>query len=527
MNPKDNNGVATTTKHPGIILVTLALGFIVLGIVIWHWYYLYGAFDFPFAWLAIANFLIWWVAFLWGLHHTLFQLLALFTKPNTVDMPNPLKPKIAILYTTCDDFNSESCQSCCDQVNSDIQVYICDDSQTTKYKKQVDEFCDKYPSCQLVRRNSLKGFKAGNLNHTIQYKVTEEWILLVDADQYLPKDYLVNLTKYIPEEDTRVAFIQSANDASSFRPTSHFQKMLEPEIAMFYKRSLSVRQRFGFVPMLGHGALVRRSSWEDVGGFPEIVSEDFAFALEITSKNRYGIYVEDVIGYEQYPHDFGGFMIRVKKWAGGTAELLKSRVRFNGLSFVERWDFMMQILGYILAPLIWLNAFLGAFVLHKLWSEYTLFLNPILPYLYSLLLFATLSIIISVSKNVKQAISFYFWATAIYTASLPIIGLTFLIYQFRLPSFRRTPKNGTNTPLGFWDSALMMLMGCLTLGIAGYWWSPYSYVLIGVGAAYLFYPFFGQLASSSWLGKFSRIIVYIPGSFMLFALYAMWNYGRY
>jgi glycosyltransferase involved in cell wall biosynthesis len=528
MIKKVDTNLSITTKHPGIILTVLAFWFIIIGMVIWHWLYLYRTPDFPFAYLAIANFLIWWIALLWGIHHMLFQLLALFKKPNTLNVSNPPTPKIAILYITCDDFNHESCQSCCDQEYPNAQVYICDDSQTNECKKQIDEFCNKHPSCQLTRRDTLTGFKAGNLNHAIQNKVKEEWMLLVDADQFLPEKYLVNLAKNIPGEDPYVAFIQSAHDAKSFRPASYFQKAMEPEVAMFYTRSLSVRQKFGFVPMLGHGALVRRSSWDEVGKFPEIVSEDFAFAIEIASKNKRGIYVEDVKGFEEYPHDFGGFMIRVRKWAGGTAELLKWRhLRYRTLSFIENWDFGMQILGYIIAPFIFLNSFLGSYVLHKLWNEYTILLNPSLPYLYTFLLLVTLTIITSISKNIGQVVVFYFWATAIYTASLPIIGFTFLKHLFISPSFRRTPKNGTNTPLGFWESVLMMLFGCITLGLANYWFSPFSYVLYGVGSAYLSYPLLGQLSSTSWLGKLSRVVVYLPGSFMVYALYAMWIYGRY
>ena len=61
---------------------------------------------------------------------------------------------------------------------------------------------------------------------------------------------------------------------------------------------------------LGHGALLRRKCWEEVGGFPHIVSEDLGFAIEIREKGYRGRFVEDVVCYEDFPDTVRAFRIR-------------------------------------------------------------------------------------------------------------------------------------------------------------------------------------------------------------------------
>ena len=48
---------------------------------------------------------------------------------------------------------------------------------------------------------------------------------------------------------------------------------------------------------LGHGAVLRRRCWGVVGGFPEIVSEDLAYAIRIREHGWRGYFVKDVVCY--------------------------------------------------------------------------------------------------------------------------------------------------------------------------------------------------------------------------------------
>jgi cellulose synthase/poly-beta-1,6-N-acetylglucosamine synthase-like glycosyltransferase len=444
---------------------------------------------------------------------------------------NSQLPSVAVLYVTCDDFSRESCQSCVDQDYKRSRVLICDDSKLPKYKTMTADFSVKYSSrCTLITRSTNQGFKAGNVNHAIKNFVTEDWVLLVDADQILSPDYLSQLVSSLPNDTSEIAFIQAAHKAAVDEESSRFQIVLSPEVALYYSRDLAVRESFGFVPLLGHGALVRKSAWESLGGFPELVSEDFAFALEAAKQGQRGMYRDNVVSYEVYPYDFGGFMIRLRKFAGGTAELFRRKALsflVGPASVVEKWDFGMQLFWYVLMPLVTLNGFLGAYVTHRLWTEGVPYLHPILPYLYTWLMFSLFSLKVSITQDWGTAVKFYFWSTAVYAAAMPLASFSFVKHLFFRPVFRRTPKNGERTRLGFVESSLMILLGLAAITCANQWFSPFSPILAGQGIAYLSYPLYGRLDSNSLLGAVARLLIYVPGFLMLFALYAMWGWGRY
>ena len=83
-----------------------------------------------------------------------------------------------------------------------------------------------------------------------------------------------------------------------------------------------MRNRYGFVMFLGHGAILRRSCWQQVGGFPEVVSEDLAYAIAIREKGYYGTFAKDVTCFEEFPESVRSFRVRHVKWTRGTCEFL-------------------------------------------------------------------------------------------------------------------------------------------------------------------------------------------------------------
>jgi len=482
--------------------------------------------------LAYVSAIIWWLVLLWAFHHLAFQIGALFKTTPPLPITNSVEPAIAILYATCDDFIEESCQSCLDQDYKNVRVLICDDSQETDNQDRVRDFCRRNNSkCTLIARPDRRGFKAGNLNNAIQNHVSEDWILLVDADQILPTTYLSQFVSRLPQ-DADIAFVQAAQQTiTTGEHSSYFQAVFSPEVKLYYSRDLSLRERFGLVPLLGHGAMIRRAAWEKVGGFPEVVSEDFAFTLRVASNGYSSKYFQEILSYEGIPCDFGGFVVRLKKFAKGTAELFRVEMKpflWGPASRIEKWDFFMMLVWYMLMPLVTINGFLGAYVCHRLWIEGLPYLQPLLPYLYTWMLLSLFAISLSVSRPWFTALRFYFWATAIYSAALPVAGVSFLKYAFlRLrPSFERTPKNQPKS-LSLVECISMLILGALALVCSYRWRSPYTPILLGQGIAYCSYPLYGKLCSKSFLGRLSRLFIYLPGCCMLFAIIAMWIWGRY
>jgi len=529
---RDYAADSMTRKKPTVILGSwLSWGALVVG-VIWPWIHRIDLSDDTLSVLAHLSATIWWVVLLWAIHHLAFQLGGILTRRQSNEVAQAKEPAVAVLYTTCDDFETKSCLSLLQQRYSNYRVYVCDDSKEPHYREMVEHFCGQFEisRCRLVRRSGNRGFKAGNLNHAIADCVVEEWILLVDADQRLPPDYLTQFVSVLPYDDPGVAFVQGSHDALAQEQNSVFQRALAPGVRLYYFRDLAIRESHGFMPLLGHGAMIRRTAWESLGGFPEIVSEDFAFALRAASVGLRGRFVPEIVSHEAVPSDFGGFMVRTKKFAAGTAELLRlESVSFwrGAAELVEKWDVVMMLVWYALMPFVTINGFLGAYVCHRLWEEGVRVLHPLLPYLYSWMLVFGIALTASITEGLGAAVRFYFWSTAIYTASVPLSGLSFIKHLFRPATFNRTPKNGEKTKPTLVEASFMVILGLLAMYFAWAWKSPFSPVLGGQGVSYLLYPLYGQSEAKSKTGTLVRALVYVPGCLALFALYAVWRWGYF
>jgi GT2 family glycosyltransferase len=78
--------------------------------------------------------------------------------------------------------------------------------------------------------------------------------------------------------DDRCGFVQ-ANHRSNPNRGGALQAAMGVGIDIHWRWYHPLRNRYGFVMLLGHGAVIRRRVWKGIGGFPEIVSEDLGFSL--------------------------------------------------------------------------------------------------------------------------------------------------------------------------------------------------------------------------------------------------------
>ncbi|MFQ5598759.1 MAG: glycosyltransferase [Nitrospiria bacterium] len=263
--------------------------------------------------------------------------------------PNPRPPAVALLYTTCNDFVEESARSCVRQDYPEFTVYILDDSADPNYRSRVDRFAALYPEqVRVVRRTNRKGFKAGNLNHALGGAAAGEPVFaLADADEILPTDFLSRLVPRLLNDPT-CGFVQ-ANHRFNQRDATLLPKAMGDGVDIHWRWYQPLRNKYGFVMLLGHGAVLRREAWEAVGGFPELVSEDLAYALRLREIGWKGHFAEDVICYEDFPDTMKAFRIRYMKWTRGTCELLSRELgrilRAKKISLAEKCDILLPTLN--------------------------------------------------------------------------------------------------------------------------------------------------------------------------------------
>jgi cellulose synthase/poly-beta-1,6-N-acetylglucosamine synthase-like glycosyltransferase len=258
----------------------------------------------------------------------------------------------ALLYTTYNDFVEASARSCLAQEYPAFTLYVLDDSTDREYQRRIDRFAAEHPGrVRVVRRVDRAGFKAGNINHAMASVVQEPVFALVDADEILPPSFLSELVpRLLGKPDC--GFVQ-ANHRCNPASANPLQEAMGVGIDIHWRWYQPLRNRYGFVMLLGHGALIRRRCWEEVGGFPEIVSEDLAFAIRLRERGWRGQFAEDVICFEDFPESIRAFRIRHMKWTRGTCELLSREfgrlLRSRRISLVEKLDILFPTLSLPLA----------------------------------------------------------------------------------------------------------------------------------------------------------------------------------
>lgn len=351
-----NTRINTYRPSPAFYLTVFGLW---LASIIWFHERLWSLMALSTTWLATAALLFFiaftYVAWLYAFYNVAVILFAplygrYFKASNEVDAaPSSPPPAVALLYTTCNDFDEKSVLSCLAQDYPHYKVYILDDSSDAALKREIDLFALRHKAhVVVVRRPDRQGFKAGNINHGLrEVATTEPLFALVDADEILPTDFLSRLVPRLLAHDD-VGFVQ-ANHVGNPTDASPLAKSLGIGIDIHWRWYHPLRNRYGFVMLLGHGALLRREPWERVGGFPHLVSEDLAYALRIRANGWRGLFAEDVVCYENFPPDMRSFRVRHMKWTRGTCEFLYRMawelLRSRRVSWVEKMDVLFPTLG--------------------------------------------------------------------------------------------------------------------------------------------------------------------------------------
>lgn len=327
--------------------------------------------------LALSAFaltlLVFWALASYWLAVAIFSLRKSSLSEPLADDPSEWPP-IALLYTTCNDFQAEAAATCTAQAYTHFHVFILDDSTEERCRQQVDAFHDARPGqTTIIRRHSRQGFKAGNLNHALRGPAAEyPCFAVADADERLPADFLRRMAAYIVQPD--VAFVQ-AKHAPNPQQRAPFAANAAQVLGPFWGVYCPPRNDYGFVVYLGHGALVCRDAWLAVGGFPEVVLEDLAFSAVLGTAGLRGVFAASVTCHEDAPNSYAAFKRQQERYAIGVTEvigkLLPRLLRSSRLSLVEKLDFCLWCSPLFVPALCLLLAVLATVVIPALsgpWS---------------------------------------------------------------------------------------------------------------------------------------------------------------
>jgi cellulose synthase/poly-beta-1,6-N-acetylglucosamine synthase-like glycosyltransferase len=266
--------------------------------------------------LCIAYF---WLNGIKDMAYTLYYHLRLRTRlkvPRRRRWPGQ-KPHVVMVYCTRNDFNPRSLFSCLRQTYGNLRTVILDDSDKPEFIRDVDVFAAAL-GVEVVRRTDRAGFKAGNLNNFLGHGGFDYFVLL-DSDEVVPHNFIDRCLDYFLNP---VVGIVQANHRAT-RNRNSFMKMFSPGVDSHWLTYQAVKDRYGFMSLLGHGAMVSRDCYEGAGGFPHMVAEDIGFSLSARRAGYLTVFASDVVCEEEFPVDYLAFKKRHRKWTEGNMEFIK------------------------------------------------------------------------------------------------------------------------------------------------------------------------------------------------------------
>jgi cellulose synthase (UDP-forming) len=240
-------------------------------------------------------------------------------------------------------------------------VYILDDS-TEPEKRTIVDAIAREKDFTVLRREQRHGFKAGAINNWMRtYGQQYDYMVLLDADSYIPPDWIEEALKYAEHRaNSKVSIFQGL--INIWNLDNKFVRTLAP-LHVFGQEIWEKRlaNHLDAVFCYGHNALVRMDHLREVGGFVEgYVSEDFATAVKLASYKGYKSRFIPLHTYEAMPENIRGFIKRQNKWTRGSMEFFSFSKQPN-LSFLQRLLLFQTPLGHLAYIIILVSMLLTVF----------------------------------------------------------------------------------------------------------------------------------------------------------------------
>jgi len=272
--------------------------------------------------IIVGSLCVFWLFGFYNVVVTAFGYLT-WDRPDVAPYEDFRDEAVAIIYPTYNDFSQYHLDKSRDQTHANTHVYIVDDSTDEQIVNEIDAYAADDSDVTVVRREGREGYKAGAINHALETAIDEPYFALLDADEVLPEDFVENTITHFTDDE--IGFVQANHDYNRETATT-FGKALGIGVDVHWDVYQPPRNKYGFVMLLGHGALLRRDVWDEIGGFPELVSEDLAFATRAREHGYRGVFAPDVDCLEDFPVDYEAFRKRHKKWTAGSIEYITTEL---------------------------------------------------------------------------------------------------------------------------------------------------------------------------------------------------------
>lgn len=254
------------------------------------------------------------------------------------EIPSNWHPKVELLYTTYNDFIPYALAECLKQTYQNTQGVILDNSTDPKYIKMIDDFVLSHPDVKLVRDSKNVHAKAGNLNHYLCHGTHDyDYFVILDSDELLENKFVEKCLKMFYYNDIGIlqcnhvsgqnynSFMHTFSSSGNvFWPVQNLVRSVEGGWLNKKGSGISVEQAGGSLCIeLGHGVMMSRECFEDIGQIPYAVAEDLCTSIEAILKGWNIKFASQIYGNESFPVNMRALMIRSSKFCSANFEFFR------------------------------------------------------------------------------------------------------------------------------------------------------------------------------------------------------------
>ncbi len=242
-----------------------------------------------------------------------------------------------------------------------LQIQIVDNSDSfnddylrvVNYIESYNALRIRGPKIELVHREGIKGYKAGNLNLGMKTAMGE-YILILDVDSTVPANALRDSVQEFHRHPD-VAFIQFSKEVTNWQQST-LAKVLRLRY-LSYHYTAYLRSIIGTAFFWGQNGLWRRSALEAIGLWPtDLKAEDTEATILSKLLGMKGVYYPHIRSGEWVPATFDEYIKQQRNWVrAGTGVfyrywkdiLLSRHFRLN-----EKIDSLLELSNYLTSGMI-------------------------------------------------------------------------------------------------------------------------------------------------------------------------------
>ncbi len=231
-----------------------------------------------------------------------------------------------------------------DYPKNKIHFFLSDDSTKLEIRKNLKNFAEEQ-NILYIHRKSNENYKAGALNNFLKYS-KDEFIAIFDYDEYLiNKQFLLDLIPIF--NNNKVSFVQT--EKRYFKGTV-FSDSVDLFDAFFFRFIQPARALNNTAIFAGSCGIIRRSTLDEIHGFPNNVIEDTFFSFESDLHDYTGIFIPKIYAKGKPITKFSSLVKQQIRYNYGDTQFLKyvidkSQSSAKKLSFSSKLDYISHGFG--------------------------------------------------------------------------------------------------------------------------------------------------------------------------------------